>query len=313
MSHTPEHIDPGDWLDQQLRDLPIGGTSAVSQPGLGGLGTFDPSDPPVYLGRTGTASAPNPLAGKLMPDGTRLPATTPSPIEDLRPMSDVLMDLYRWSPAERAKFAAELEKRGLLEPGNWNIEDLESVWARMVDGAAKAYAVGKKITPRQFLPLLQTQLGAVGPEPFDPVQRSSGTSTDTSTSTSVNLTTKSDARVLLSDAFQRELGRDPSRKELRAFYSALRNAEKKNPSRSQGTQTTTSTSVTRTKGPKAGKRAGDSHSESSNSSTSSSVNSGGVTPSNFAQNYVDDEFDAEMDSRRTATDYYAALLGLAGA
>lgn len=293
-------------------DYPSGATPT------GVTGYIDPTNPdtwPVGLGQIA-----NPSSTKF--DGKELPGVgniqiDKADLERTTTLGEAKQEWYRLTPAEKRAFARELEKLGLVEPGGYTDADLREFWEGVVtDLAYERAATGKNPSPSEYL-RLNAKLYGTGQEgagePFDPVRKSSSTQTSTSRDVATRLTQKQTARVYLTEEFQRELGRDPSRKEMRAFFSALRRAEKARPTVSEGTQTVSDSSVMRTKGPKAGKQAGDTHTEASSSSNSSSTTREGLDPGAFTQNYVDDQFDAEADARRTATNYYNVLLGMTGA
>lgn len=99
-----------------------------------------------------------------------------------------------------------------------------------------------------------------------------GPTTTTNTSVSTRTSTTLDAQQVLMGSLQRNLGRDPSNAEIKAFHEALVAYEKANPQR-----TTTTTTA-----------------DEFGSSSSTSSTSGGANPEMFAQNYerehmLDDE------------------------
>lgn len=193
----------------------------------------------------------------------------------------------RMSPDRQREFALMLERLGYIEPGKYDYADLRKYWNNGVDEVAQIYrASGRQVTPQGYYGLAESITGSQAAD-------QSGPTKSTSTSTSVSFSTKGEARALITDAFRSELGRDPSRREVRAFYRALHAKQRKSPS--------TVTQTARASGP-----------EGNRKTRQSSTSTGGVETGAFTQNYIDDRYDAEQDSRATATEYYDALLGLAG-
>ena len=283
-----------DWFTQSIAQAQAGG-SAIGAP----ASTSDPLLAPVYMGGTN----PNPNASVF--NGKPVPGAEGGldigPSDDTTTVGDAYDQFHRMSNAQRREFARKLERLGVLEPGSYGYGDLAALWREAVDEAADIYrASGRKVTPMGYLGLMaQTGMGQGAGDEFDPRDRS--TSTETVNSTNTNLSTRAQARTRIREAFQSELGRDPTRKETRAFFRALRAEERDNPSRTTGTRS--STSVVNRK-----RNGNDSTTTSSNDNTTTS---GGVGQE-FDANYMDDHYDKEMDARRSATDYYDALLGLAG-
>lgn len=285
---TTEEEDPyaqimADFNNAVARSQNVGATSlppsSAASPGEDDWLNF-----PVSLGK----SRPDPRAsrfqGKMMPDGPLDVRSVPV----VTTVGDAYDEWHRKSLAEQRELAKKLEDLGLVEPGNYTYADLERIWMDTVDQAANIRrATGRDVSPEGVLNLTRQLRGPSAADGFDKRDVSTGTQTQ------VNLTTKAQARAAIRSAFQAELGRDPSRKETRAFYRALHAAEKRNPT------TTESRSVTT--------RQRDGNSDTDTTSTTS----GGVG-TEFAANYMDDRYDAEKDARNSATIYYDALLSLAG-
>jgi hypothetical protein len=285
-----------DWFTQSLA-----GAQAGVAGGGGGFAATSASDPllaPVYMGGTNPNPAASQYNGKPIPGAESGLDVRPS--DDTTTVGDAYDHFHRMSPQERAAFARKLERLGVLEPGSYGYGDLAALWREAVDEAADIYrASGRKVTPVGYLDLMaQTGMGAQG-EKFDGKDKFNETESVDSTTT--NLSTKADARARLREAFQAELGRDPTRKETRAFYRALRSEERATPSRTTGTQTSSGTRRTKRNG----------NTSSSTSSVDNTTTTGGVDRE-FDANYIDDRYDAEKDARNSATVYYDALLGLAG-
>jgi hypothetical protein len=270
-----------------------GGTSSTN-PAPAYAGSSD--DPMVYIGPGAPRS---PYAGKELPGGERIGDAGTGPRE--RPLSDVQQDIYRMSPRERQKWADLLVANGIIEEGNFNFEDLVGAWAAATEGAANLYSIGgHKVTPTGYVKMMSAGMsGGSAAAPFDGKDKFS--TTETVNSTNTDLSTKGEARAIIREAFQSELGRDPTRRESRAFFRALRKAEKRHPSRTTGTRSSSGVQTRQENG----------NSQTTSTQNDNTTTRGGVGPE-FDANYVDDRYDSEMDSRRTATDYYAALLDLAG-
>lgn len=249
-----------------------------------------PSGAAVYLGtRSNPASR---FTGKEVPLGERKTThlSVPASVDDIRDVDSAYAEFDRWYAEDQGKlrdWATLMESRGILEPGSYSYEDLRQKWLEAVDGAARIYGnTQKKITPSQYVDLMATGMGtAAGAKAH----------TTTQTSTSTTLATRADARAILTNTLQQELGRSPTSKEVGAFFKALRAAQASKPS--------VTTQTSRSKPNKKGTRT---------NVTSSSVSKGGVDTGAFAQNFVDDKYDAERDARAGATDYYGALLSLTG-
>lgn len=240
------------------------------------------SGPAVYLGPySGQQSR---FVGKELP-GPDIKARP----DDVRSVNDAYLEIDRWYTEDQRKlkkWARLLERKGILEPGGYTYQDLRDEWMEAVDNAARIYGqFGKKFTPFMAVDMKATSLG---------LPSSGGPSRSKSTSTNVNYSTREDARAILSQELASELGRAPSKKEVNAFYRALTRAQGANPS------TTVQKSGTKTT--KNGTTVG----------TQSTTTTGGVDAGAYAANYVDDTFDREQDARASATDYYDALLSLAG-
>lgn len=286
-----------DWFNQQIAGAQAGVTG-----GGGGIGVpssqDDPLLAPVYMGGTN----PNPNASRY--NGKPVPGAMGGldvrPDDSTTTVGDAYDEFHRMTDAQRKAFALRLERLGIIEPGSYSYGDLAGLWREAVDEAADIYrASGRKITPTGYLSLLeQSGMGAAG-EKFDGKDKFNDTENVDSTSTT--LSTKADARARIREAFQAELGRDPTRKETRAFYRALNSREKSKPQHTTGTRTNSGTRRTEKNG----------NTSSSTSSTDNTTTTGGVGQE-FDANYIDDHYDNEMDARHTATDYYDALLGLAG-
>lgn len=250
-----------------------------------------PSGASVYLGTR--SNPPGRFTGKQVPLGEKKTTTLslPQSVDDIRDTDSAYAEFDRWYAEDQGKlrdWATLMESRGILEPGSYSYEDLRQKWLEAVDGAARIYGnTQKKITPHQYVDLMATGMGTAG----------SGAKphTTTQTETSTTLATRADARAILTNTLQQELGRSPTSKEVGAFFKALRAAQASKPS--------VTTQTRRTKPNKRGTRT---------DITGSSVTKGGVDTGAFAQNFVDDKYDAERDARAGATGYYGALLSLTG-
>lgn len=265
------------------------GTSAA---GVGApTSANDPLLAPVWMGQSTRSVGPDRFQGKPVPGaegGLKTPTNLTQSVDDVTTVGDAYDRFHRMSNKERRAFAKKLENLGVIEPGSYSYGDLASLWREAVDEASDIHrASGRKVSPTGYLDLMKQMGMGAGSEEFDGRDVSTGTQTQT------DFSTKAEARAALRTAFQSELGRDPTRKETRVFYRALHAKEAGNPT------TTTSRSVTTRK-------------RNGNSNTNSSSTTTGGVGEEFIHNYMDDRFDTEQDARATATDYYGALLDLAG-
>ena len=289
-----------DWFNQAIAGAQSG--SSLASPSVTAAGLTSSPDPllsPVYLPR----SRPNPNTSRF--EGKPVPGAEGGldirSVTDETTVGDAYDEFHRMSSAARKAFAQKLERAGLLEPGSYTYQDLAAAWRSYVDYAAEMYAAtGKKVSPQQMVNMDASILGDQGSaDDFDP--RDVDRNTTTVNDTSVSLIHKQDARAILRNAFQSELGRDPTRRETRAFYRAMREAQRENPTHTTGTRSS-KTVINR-------KRNG--NSRSNTTSSDNTVTQQSFDEGSFTANYMDDRFDNEMDARRTATDYYGALIDLA--
>lgn len=276
-----------------------GGTNATAGTGVP-ASSSDPLLAPVYMGTARPASGPDRYQGKPIPGA--MGGLQTGPVDRVTTVGDAYDEFHRMSPQERNAFAKRLIDLGWIEPGGYTYADLQRLWQAAVNDASDIRrATGKNISPMGVISLnKQMQSGSAGGPAFDP--RDVSKNTETVNNRQVSLTNKVDARAVLRQSFQAELGRDPTRRETRAFYRALRAAEQANPTTTTGTRS--SRSVTNRQ-------------ENGNSQTRSTSSDDTTTKQSFDRgafldNYVDDRYDKEQDARRTATDYYGALLDLAG-
>lgn len=239
-----------------------------------------------------------PFQGKEMPDGENLNTS------DIVTVAEAIDRFDNMSPIQQRQWADKLEDLGLLEPGGYTYADLKEAWSEAVMQSADIYRAteGKRqVNPMGYLDLVkQVRPG----QTFDPMDRHSNSSSSTSTQTNVSLTSKQDAKTLIRDAFQREVGRDPSRREMRAFFAAMRSKERANPSTSTTTSSNSESGVTRRK--KNGNTNSSSTSTSSTSTTSKQAPSAGA----IVENMADKQLDREADQFQTATGYYDALISM---
>lgn len=262
-----------------------GVTGVTSAPASG-------DNPPRYVYTGGTPRSR--FEGKEMPGGDNIHTYD----DGVRTVDEAYDSFHTMSAKEQRAFALKLERMGIIKPGEYTYGDLAALWREAVDQSSDIFMATKgqkRVTPSQYLNLM----GSITGEDAAGAQAKDTTSTSTDTQSATNFSTKSTARATITDAFRAELGRDPSRREVRAFYRALHASERQHP-------TTTSSSASR-------KTHTNAAGTKDNSVTSSSqTSSGGVVTGDFAQNYVDDRYDAEKDDRNAAGPYYDALLNLAG-
>lgn len=102
-----------DYINQQL-------SAAAASGGPAG----DSSSQPVarvYMGRSAGSTR---FAGKEMPGGERLPA----PADQITSVDDASLEFHRMSPKAQKKWADQLIRAGIIEPGNYTYDDLNSLW-----------------------------------------------------------------------------------------------------------------------------------------------------------------------------------------
>jgi hypothetical protein len=103
-----------DYINQQLSAAAASGgpadTSSSSQPVAR-----------VYMGRSAGSTR---FAGKEMPGGEHLPA----PVENISSVDDAAMEFHRMSPKAQKKWAEQLIHAGVIEPGNYTYDDLNTLW-----------------------------------------------------------------------------------------------------------------------------------------------------------------------------------------
>lgn len=173
----------------------------------------------VYLGSVQVSSRFN---NKLVGPGERITGAKETQ-DRLTNVFDAYAEFNRMSPKKQRKWAEILEKAGLIKPGDYTYSDLEKMWQDAVDQAARIYSDtngSRKVTPWQIAGL-SAQLGGVG------ASGAAGGGSQTSTT----IATKTEARDLLAQTYQQEVGRDPDEKELAAFRKALNAAERSNPTK----------------------------------------------------------------------------------
>ncbi len=285
-------------FDANVQALGQGGGSFS---GASAASATDPLNAPVYMGGASKpASGPDRFQGKPIP-GAEGGLETHA-ISGLSTVGEAYDEFHRMSNKQRKAFAAKLEALGVLEPGNYGYGELASLWREAVDEAADIYrASGRKVTPVGYLGLMkQTGMGDSVGTKFD--KHDVSTNTETVNDKQTSLSHKQDIRAALRNAFQQELGRDPTRKETRTFTRALRDAQRANPQTTTGSRNSRS-EVNRQK---------NGNQQTSSSSNDNTTTQQSFDPGNYLDNYMDDTHDREMDERRSATTYYDALLGLAG-
>lgn len=170
---------------------------------------------------------------------------------ELRSLSDVTMDPYRWDAQQAKKMAALMEQAGMDTKGG-NVRAMADHWRNISVVAANFWQVGKKVSPLDVL-----KRWADG-------EQAAQSRTRTSTTTQVSLTNALTAEQLIHAALSERLGRRASRQEVSDFVKALKAAEEKDPT------TTTTTTTTDPQG----------------NTTSSSKTKEGVNAAAFAQDFA---------------------------
>lgn len=171
--------------------------------------------------------------------------------DQVRTLSDVQMDPYRWN-AEKAKKMQGLMENAGFNTGNGNIDTMAKIWAGLSQTAANFWQVGKRVSPLDILKRTSDGLQAAAPK------------SRTSTSTTISLTNAVTAEQLAHAALSQRLGRRATAAEVEEFKKALLAAEKKNP--------TTTTTTTTTDG--------------SGNTSSSSTSKQGLNSSDFAVDWA---------------------------
>lgn len=242
---------------------------------LAGLGTqVDPTDPDVFLG-TIHLPAPGP-AGEPRYNRKATPKLAKQSEANLV-IRDTL-ELKRWEKV--------LLDAGKIEEGKYDYSTLVQLWEAYVQESAAWLAKGKRMSPYDLVEL-DADLSGSRKKKDD----GNGKSTNTQTSTSVDLTDPTTARGIIDSAYQSATGQAPTDAQREDFLSMLNDAERRHPSVSTGTQTTSTT--------------GSGTGNTKSNTTSSTSSSGGVNPQQLAQDQAMQ--DPGYGSYQAATTYANAL------
>lgn len=229
--------------------MPSAGTGGAS---TGYLGTVNSAmaasaqsapnqDPPVWTGHTGGLL--DPITG------------APKPYTNTRhvgkPASQVVGEFDKWSNEKKKKLAKRLALAGYFGGPRAGesldefvatipLADLEKAWAQVVLDTAQKNANGVWVTPEQ---LIQNQIdynrSAAKGTDFESFYSGKSPSaaekdpnrTEKFTSYSRDIFSASQARGLIREVLQKELGRDPTEEEFQDFKDALQTEQQQNPTR----------------------------------------------------------------------------------
>ena len=154
--------------------------------------------------------------------------------------------IFGWSEKRLEAWEQTLLGSGLIEPGQYNYEDLVQKWQGAVEGASKLYAAGKKVTPQKYIEMYVGSRGIGGTGGGAGGEAAGGPSTTTNI-TPVQHVDDLDARAAANEAYSALLGREARGKEAGAIQAALNAYGKAHPSintrvddgKGNGTTTTT--------------------------------------------------------------------------
>lgn len=256
--------------------------ATLNASGGAGAGSFiDPSDPLVRLAPTSTRV----LGNKPMPGGGRLKSQKVSVPGARMPVSQAQASIYSWTQDEWEALAKRLwylGYDGVSDPSD--IQGAIKVWQAAVDEAAKMQAGGHDMSPDDVLDMY-----AAANKPLA-TKRSAG-DVQTSKARSISLTDPTQARALITQAFQQAMGRNPTDAEVRVLTSSLNDAERKNP-----TVTTQSPRFDNEGNPIPGE--------------TNTVTGGGIDPSAFIQQAA--QADPEAAEYQAGTFYFNTLMKALG-
>lgn len=205
----------------------------------------------------------------------------------LEDIAEVTAQINEWGNKKRDKFVDLAIDAGLLRSKTKDLDALESIWQSLAIRSAKMWQRGIGVTPWQLL----ERYGKASAK--DGV--ASGPITTTTVNRTINLTSPREAKALADAALQQRLGRSPTEKETADFLAALRAAEKKEPS---VTKTTTTTSGSGTENV---------------SQTSNTDTSGGVNATSFAEEWSLGHNKDEAGSYQALATYMPAFFAALGA
>lgn len=216
----------------------------------------------------------------------------PTKVDQLVPIQDARYMLETLSPAAKEQLRATADR--YWGGSDWDPSWLDGIWERAINisANAKAYA-NKNITPVDAFNMVVEDLeksGAGGGRAGGggggaAVYR--GPVTTTQVTESVNLSDPGTARGLLKNALSDYLGRDATDFEQENFLKALNAAERRSPTKTEATTTTTPRGVARSE------------------VETETMTTGGFNPSTFAEEYAQGmEGAAEFQAATTLLDTF---------
>jgi hypothetical protein len=224
-------------------------------------------------------------------DPTKGVAVTKDRLVDV---ADARYMMYTLAPAARERLNAATT--GYFGHNRWSPSWQDGVWEQAIQVSANSVAYGNKgdwIDPVTAFDLVVNDMarsggGAAGSGKGGAY---SGPTTTTQVNKSVNLTNPSTARSLIKQSLTSYLGRDATDDEQNSFLKALNAAEKRSPTVTKSTTTTTP-------------GVGTSRSESE------TLSRGGFNPSTFAEEYAQgQEGSAEFQAATNLLDTFIGSLG----
>jgi hypothetical protein len=188
-----------------------------------------------------------------------------------RPVTSLMTEFDYFSTEKKKTLAKQLFMAGFLSKPDANLMDLQQAYGNLLSTAASRYAAGQQISPRKLLEQnIRYNLASAGVHVkgkfsdkntnqwFTNLTSGSSSSnlakaagagskpidqsgTFTQTSKSVDIFNPLDAKDLLRNTLQQQLGRDPSEHEMRDFIDNLTAAARNDPTITKNTQTTDKT------------------------------------------------------------------------
>lgn len=228
-----------------------------------GFGQVDASgNPYVYMGgRSRVAAGRTKKVGVENADGgleVRTVRGRPQEIttDSMLSLAEAQSLIWAWEGTPKLdEWAQLLVDEGVIEDSERNdIQVLNQWWQQAIEWSTNFQAAGKRYTPQQALKIVASGTGSTPSKSLK------------STSVQVDLSSASEAKSLIVQAFQQRMGRNPTDAEVRTLTNTLNDAQRANP-----INTTTTYSADGT--------------------TSSSVRSGGLD----AGQYLDDKAMAMPD------------------
>lgn len=235
--------------------------------------TYDPQNPPVFMGRKSS------LGGAEQESRRFMPGPTPQ-VPDVKNYQDAVNQFYMWDDATKAKFRSELALAG-ANTDQMSDGQLAKAWESYVaqSGAYWQNGNGRGLTPWDILAMDRTNREKQGP------------TKTTSTSTALDISTRQDAQAIAQSAARSLLGRDPTQSEITKLLGTLNQYERNNP------RVTTSESIQQPGG----------------GGTQTSTTTGGVSDAArqvLAQEQA--KQNPEYGAYQAATTYYEAMMQVLG-